>query len=489
MDRIERRCFLKGVALMGATTFAGGCTSKSVCATAGAPMARFSAKPIEKVRFGVIGMGMRGMPAVKRLSGIPGAELVAMCDVRPEAIEEAKKFFADLGERCPKIYLGEEAWKGLCDDQNVDFVYNCTPWNLHVEPSIRAMENGKHVGIEVPAAPTVSDAWELVETAERCRVHCMMLENGCYNQRRISALNLCRSGIIGDVYYGEAYYAHNLRELFFPGLEKERKGWYSENWRIEWFRHHQGNTYPTHGLGPLAQIMDIGRGDQFDYLVSMETPAFGQNAYGAWKYGESEMARRPPIVNGDASTTLIKTKNGKTIYLVHDVTSPRPQRRLGFIQGTKGALDVDPDFKVAFETMPGRKIDENKPLCEQIPESEVWRTQIEGVPVLEKFMHPYVSAARAFCDKIADRTGRENGHDIVDALMDVRIVHCLRKGLPLDQNVYDLASWSCVCELSERSVMNRSQAVDFPDFTRGAWKTEPRFDITANDIAAMDLKC
>ena len=485
---MDRREFLKGSMLAGAAAFAGGCATKGIFGPEGAPMARFRAKPLERVRFGVIGMGQRGMPAVKRLSGIPGAELVAMCDVRPEAIDQAKKFFADRGEKCPRVYLGPEAWKGLCDDPEVDFVYNCTPWDLHVEPSIRAMENGKHVGIEVPAAPTVEDAWALVETAERCRVHCMMLENGCYNLRRISALNLCRTGLIGDVYYGEAYYAHDLRELFFPGLEKERKGWYSEHWRIEWFRHHYGNTYPTHGLGPLAQIMDIGRGDQFDYLVSMETPAFGQKAYGEWKYGKEEYARRGEVINGDANTTLIKTKNGKTIYLVHDVTSPRPQRRLGFLQGTKGALDVDPDFKVAFETAPRRKVDETKPRNEQVPESEVWRTKIDGVPVLEKYMHPYVTAARALCDKIADRTGRENGHDIVDALMDLRIVHCLRKGLPLDQNVYDLAAWSSVCELSERSVMHRSQAIDIPDFTRGAWKTLPRFDISAADIAAMDLK-
>lgn len=478
---MDRREFLKGSMFAGAAALAGGCVTKGLFGPAGAPMARFRAKPLGKVRFGVIGMGQRGMPAVKRLSGIPGAELVAMCDVRPEAIEQAKKFFADRGERCPKAYLGPEAWKGLCDDPNVDFVYNCTPWDLHVEPALRAMENGKHVGIEVPAAPTVEDAWALVETAERCRVHCVMLENGCYNERRISALNLCRSGLIGDVYYGEAYYAHDLRELFFPGLEKERSGWYSEHWRIEWFRHHRGNTYPTHGLGPLAQIMDIGRGDQFDYLVSMETPAFGQQAYGTWKYGRDEMAKRAPVINGDANTTLIKTKNGKTIYLVHDVTSPRPQRRLGFIQGTKGALDVDPDFRVAFETAPRERFPEGHPA------GEVWRTEIGGRSVLDVYRHPYFEKATPLARKVASR-GSLFGHNIVDALMDIRIVHCLRKGLPLDQNVYDLAAWSSVCELSERSVKDRSQAIDFPDFTRGAWKTLPRFDISAADIAAMDLR-
>ena len=484
---MNRREFLKGSALLGAAAMAEGCATSGLFGPSGAPMARYAAKPLEKVRFGVIGMGQRGMPAVKRLSGTPGAELVAMCDVRPEAIEEARKFFADRGEKCPKAYLGPEAWKALCDDPDVDFVYNCTPWDLHVAPAIRAMENGKHVGIEVPAAPTVEDAWALVETAERTRRHCMMLENGCYNHRRISALNLCRTGLIGDVYYGEAYYAHDLRGLFYPGLDQERKGWYSEHWRIEWFRHHHGNTYPTHGLGPLAQIMDIGRGDQFDYLVSMETPAFGQQAYGEWKYGKAEIAKRAPVINGDTNTTLIRTKNGKTIYLVHDVTSPRPQRRLGFIQGTKGALDVDPDFKVAFETVPNRKIDESLPVYDQVPESEVWHSEINGTPVLQKYLHPYVAAAELLALKVSSRNG-VGGHNVVDALMDLRIVHCLRKGLPLDQNVYDLAAWSSVCELSERSVVNRSQAIDFPDFTRGAWKTLPRFDISAADIAAMDLK-
>ena len=468
--RCDRREFLKSALATGALAATSGCVGGRF-GTAGAPMAGFRVAPMERVRFGVIGMGSRGMRALKRLSGIPGAEVVAMCDVRPEAMDEARAFFRERGERVPRACLGPEAWKGLCDDPAVDFVYNCTPWNLHVAPALRAMENGKHAGVEVPAAPTVEDAWALVETAERTRRHCMMLENGCYNERRISALNVCRKGLLGDVFYGEAYYAHDLRSMFFPDEATLKKPWYPENWRIEWFRHHLGNTYPTHGLGPLAQIMDINRGDAFDYLVSMETPPVGQARYARAKYGSAKADRLAPVVNGDCNTTLVKTKNGKTIYLVHDVTSPRPGRRLGFIQGTRGCLDVDPDFKIAFEDKVGDTAEE-------------WRKDLGGKSALDACRHPYFTASKPLAAKVAARIPDE-GHNLVDAMMDIRIVYCLRNGLPLDQDVYDLASWSCVCELSERSVRGRSAAIDFPDFTRGAWRTTPRLPDIAFDSAKM----
>ena len=458
---VDRRGFIKGAALGGAAAAFGGCASGGLFGTTGAPMARFAAPPMERVRIGVIGMGQRGMPAVRTISGIPGAEVTAMCDLRQDAIEAATQFFRERGEKVPKAYTGAEGWKALCDDPDVDFVYNCTPWEMHVPPAVRAMENGKHAGIEVPAASTVDEAWELVETAERTRRHCMMLENGAFNERRMSAVHLCHSGVLGDVFYGEAYYAHDLRGLFFPPEERKRRGWYSEHWRIEWFRHHRGNTYPTHGLGPLAQIMDVNRGDQFDYLVSMETPPVGQEQYAHAKYGEEKASRLAPVVNGDLNTTMIRTKLGKTIYLVHDVTSPRPGRRMGFIQGTRGCLDVDPDFKVAFE----RNVGDG---------AHKWLSEIDGRSVLEVYRHPYwrnwIGRARA----VAARDSNLHSHNDVDAMFQMRIVHCLRNGLPLDQDVYDLAAWSCICELTERSVMSRSKAVDVPDFTRGAWRATPR---------------
>ena len=457
---MNRRDFIKGAALSGAAAF-GGCTTGGAFGTRGAPMSLFAAPPMERVRIGVLGLGQRGMPAIRTLSGIPGAEVTAICDLRQEAIDAATNFFREHGEKVPRAYTGEEGWKGLCDDPNVDFLYNCTPWDMHVPPAVRAMENGRHVGIEVPAASTVEEAWELVETAERTRRHCMMLENGAFNERRMAALHLCHSGVLGDVFYGEAYYAHDLRRLFFPSEEKLRRGWYSEHWRIEWFRHHRGNTYPTHGLGPLAQMLDVNRGDQFDYLVSMETPPVGQDQYARAKYGDEKASRLAPVINGDINTTMIKTKLGKTIYLVHDVTSPRPGRRVGFIQGTRGCLDVDPDFKIAFERSVGDG-------------AHKWLSEVDGRPALEVYRHPYW---RNWIDKarvVAARDSNTNSHNDVDAMFQMRLVYCLRSGLPLPQDVYDLAAWSCICELTERSVLSRSKAVDVPDFTRGAWRTTPR---------------
>ena len=458
---MNRREFLKNLAAGGAAAAAGGCATGGLFDTAGAPMARFAAPPMERVRFGVIGLGQRGMPAVRTLSGIPGAEVTAMCDLRQDAIDQATQFFREHGEREPKAYTGAEGWKALCDDPDVDFVYNCTPWEMHVPPAVRAMQNGKHAGIEVPAASTVDEAWELVETAERTRRHCMMLENGAFNERRMSAVHLCHQGVLGDVFYGEAYYAHDLRSLFFPPEETKRRGWYSEHWRIEWFRHHRGNTYPTHGLGSIAQIMDVNRGDQFDYLVSMETPPVGQDQYARAKYGEGKASRLAPVINGDLNTTMIKTKLGKTIYLVHDVTSPRPGRRVGFIQGTRGCLDVDPDFKIAFERNVGDGAHE-------------WLTEIDGRSVLDVYRHPYWRNWLKHAVPVAARDSNLHSHNDVDAMFQMRLVHCLRNGLPLPQDVYDLAAWSCICELTERSVMARSKAVDVPDFTRGAWRTTPR---------------
>ena len=447
-----RRDFLAEMLATGAVAAASGCVTRRGGAGS---MIGFRAPPMERVRFGVIGIGARGTYAVNRLSGIPGAEVTAVCDVRPEALAAVREFFTKRGERCPKEYLGAEAWKGLCDDPEVDFVYNCTPWNLHVAPAVRAMGNGKHAAIEVPAAPTVEDAWEIVETAERTRRHCMMLENGCYNERRGAALNLCRQGVLGDILYGEAYYTHDLRSMFFPDEKELAKPWYSEHWRIDWFREHRGNTYPTHGLGPLALIMGVNRGDAFDYLVSMETPPVGQDRYARLKYGAEKAGRLRPVVNGDVNATLIRTKLGKTVYLVHDVTSPRPGRRLGLIQGTRGALDVDPDFKLAVEAKEGAGAEE-------------WKTEIDGKKVLDAYRHPFWRELQAEADRVAARCA-SGGHNVQDAIMDLRLVHCLRKGLPLDQSVYDLAAWSAVCELSERSVRGRSASVDFPDFTRGAW--------------------
>ena len=429
---------------------AGGCAGVSAVGGGvdGAPMRNFACAPLRKVRVGLVGTGSRGTGAAGRLPKVPGVEVVAVCDIRPEFAERAAKKVEDVSGRRPEVYSGSaEAYKRLCGRPDVDVVYNATSWNAHVPVAVHAMKSGKHVFIEVPSAMYIDECWELVETAEATRRHCMQLENCCYGEEELLALNLCRLGMLGELLHGEGGYIHDRRWQIFNDSQWER-------WRNHWNEKHSGNQYSTHGLGPIALDMGINRGDRFDYLVSVDGRQRGYEAFAAATLPEGHPLRGERFAMADMNVTTIRTVAGRTIMLQHDVTSPRPYSRLNLIAGTKGVFRAYPRFDVFLE---GR---------DEWPKGAGHHRFDDGksAEIREKYRHPLFKAAGELAKKVG-------GHGGMDFLMDLRWSYCLQKGLPLDTDVYDLASWCAVGELSERSARSRSASLDFPDFTRGAWKT------------------
>lgn len=398
--------------------------------------------PLETVRVGYIGLGMRGMEAVRRMLYVEGIEITAVCDIIPERVKEAQKSVVDAGRKEPSGYdQGENAWEQLCLRDDVDLVYICTPWSLHTPNAVMAMKNGKHAAIEVPAAITLDECWQLVDTAEQTRRHCMMLENCCYDFFELATLNMARNGVFGELMHAECAYIHDLRWLKF-----EKENGYQDMWRLRYSEKHTGNLYPTHGLGPVAQIFGINRGDRMDYLTSMSTAQLGMSLYAREKFGAGSPEAAQHYELGDMNTTLVRTALGKTIMIQHDTTSPRPYSRIHLISGTKGMAMKWPEERIALE-----------------PEAHDWLDEKRFDELMKKYEHPLAK-------KVGELAREVGGHGGMDFIMDWRLIHCLRNGLPLDQSVYDAAAWSSVIELSERSVRNGSNAEQVPDFTRGVWK-------------------
>ena len=459
---MDRREFLKGTAWMGAAAVAVGCTTQGFGFGEGGKMATYADKPFKKLRVGIVGLG-RGQAGVNGFNAIPGCEITAICDLDAIRIRYTLERCAEAKRPAPKVYTGSaEAWKKLCDDPNVDLVYNSTPWELHVPIALYAMNAGKHVATEVPSAFTVDQCWELVETSERLGRHCMQLENCCYGENEMLMLNLCRQGILGELVHAEGAYIHGLRTYNWgdwndkganPASDpKDGYPAYWNYWRLRHNKDHKGNQYPTHGLGPICWYMDINRGDRFDYLVSLESDQHNFTALAKAHYPADSWKAKLPIEMGDMNTMLIKTKRGRSIMIQHDVSSPRPYSRLNTITGTKGAV-LDYPLRMVWEEKPGAG-------------AHTFFDDKKRDEMIEKYKHPLYQAAVAIAKKMG-------GHGGMDFMMVLRLAYCLQNGLPLDQNVYDLASWCSLCELSEKSVRNRSCSMDVPDFTRGAWETTP----------------
>jgi len=397
-------------------------------------------EPIPTVRVGFVGLGMRGADAVRRFMYLEGVEVTALCDIVPDRVTESQKVLAENGRAAASEYTGEEGWKKLCESHNVDLVYVCTHWQLHTPIAVYAMEHGKHAAIEVPAALTIDECWQLVNTVEKTRRHCMMLENCCYDFFEMATLNMAQKGLFGEVVHCEAAYIHDLRWLNF-----DEKSGYWDMWRLKYNTNHTGNPYPTHGLGPVAQILNIHRGDKMDYLVSVSSDQFGMSAYAKEKFGENSQYGKTDFALGDMNTTLIKTHKGKTIMLQHDVTSPRPYSRIHMVSGTEGFAQKYPIQAIALE-----------------PNAHHFLGKDAMDSLLKVYEHP-------FSKEIGELARKVGGHGGMDFIMDYRLIYCLRNGLPLDEDVYDAAEWSCIVELSEKSVRNGGVPVQIPDFTRGAW--------------------
>lgn len=404
----------------------------------------FTSKPLEVVRVGFVGVGGMGSVHVQNFLNIDGVEIRAICDIVEEKVARAQKWVEEAGFPKPKGYSrGPWDFKRMCQEEDLDLVFTATPWEWHVPVCLEAMKNGKHAATEVPAAVTLEECWQLVETAERYKKHCVMMENCCYDRVELMSLNMVRRGLLGEVLHAEAGYLHDLRDVKFSS---EGEGL----WRRQHSWTRNGNLYPTHGLGPVAQCMNINRGDVFDYLVSMSSPSRGLQLYAREKFGPDSPQARERFALGDVNTSLIKTRLGKTIILIHDTNLPRPYTRIHMIQGTKGILQKWPDRIYVEGRSPAHR----------------WE-DIEAYA--GEFEHPLW--------KKLSQKGEGRGHGGMDFIEDYRLVQCLRTGAPMDMNVYDAAAWSAVSALSEKSVARKSEPLKFPDFTRGAWKNTPPLGI------------
>ena len=471
-----RRDFLKGTAWMGAMAFAAGCLSKEgTCAAPGGAMCGFVAPALKKVRVGVVGLGHRGSGAVHRLAMIPGVTVAALCDFRQEKIDAQVKWLKDNKKPEARQFTGPEGWKRMCEWDGIDVVYNVTNWANHAPIALYAMKAGKHVFIEVPAAMTLDECWELVETSEATKRHCMQLENCCYGEEEMLGYNLVRKGLLGEIVHGECAYIHDLRASCY---RPEAEGGYWKLWRLEWNTAHKGNQYTTHGLGPIAQYMDINRGDRFDYLVSLESKQANCEAYAKAAFGANSPQAARRVQMGDMNTTLIKTALGRSIMLQHDVSSPRPYTRHNLVTGTKGIFYGMP-WRTYGKTPSMMRLgfeDPAKPgsgVHQFLDEQETKRYR-------EEYRHPLWKKAGDIAKKVG-------GHGGMDFLMDLRWAYCLQNGMPLDMNVYDLAAWCSVAELSERSVRSGSMPQKVPDFTRGAWKTAKPLGLVDVDLEKLGL--
>jgi len=410
-------------------------------------MTGYAAPAIDTVRIAYLGIGNRGFGALKRMVNIANTEIRAIADIVPAKIDRAKEF---LGTHSitPETYTGSaDAWKEAVDRDDIDLVYICSPWSLHAPMALYAMEKGKHVVTEIPAALSLEQCWQLVETSERTKKHCMMLENCCYGFFELLTLNMARQKYFGEIIHVEGAYIHDLFDSLF-----NKAGRY-DLWRLR-ENQRNANLYPMHGLGPVSQILDINRGDQYDYLVSMSSNDF------MIKDRADKLAKEDPdfadfggkTYRGNMNTTTIRTKKGKTIMLQHDVTSPRPYSRIHLVSGTEGCALQYP--------LPGR-----------VAKGHEWLTEEEFKELEKQFEPPIVK-------RIGELAKKVGGHGGMDFLMDWRLIDCLRNGLPLDMDVYDAAAWSSIIPLSEWSVANRSGAIDVPDFTGGSWQTNAPVDIS-----------
>jgi len=450
-DDLSRRDLLKGAALTGAG-FALGLPGVAHAAAAPAHLgpialpeptaaaASMVGVPFEKhavVRIAIVGTGLRGRSVLHELLGVDNVRITALCDTAPETLDRAVKQMRDAGHDYePARFTGSEtAYEQLVQRDDIDIVYTATPWQFHVPICLAALRAGKHAATEVPAAYTIDDCWKLVDASERARKHCIMMENCSYGYNELLVLNMVRAGVFGDLKHGGAAYNHDLREILFENRDEGL-------WRRAHHTLRNANLYPTHGLGPIAAMMDINRGDRFDYLVAMSTPEMGLTRWRADHEPKDSPKWKEQYVTGDLSVSLVRTAQGRTIRLEHDVSSPRPYSRINSVQGSKGI----------FEDYPARVYVEGEGAAHR------WTT-LDGY----KAKHEH-ALWRALGEK-----ARAGGHGGMDYVMAYRLVQVMREGLAPDMDVYDAAAWSAPGPLSELSVAKGSMPVRFPDFTRGRW--------------------
>ena len=469
----DRRNFLKLAGLAGAGMMVNTAESKNPNRFERTQVQKFNmhgyaAPKLGTVRIGLIGIGLRGSGTVQRMANIQGVEIKALCDVIPEKVAASIQSIKSLGHK-PDAYSGtEDAWKKVCDRNDIDLIYIATPWDLHAPIAIYAMKHDKHVYTELPVATTIDECWEVVETSEETRKHCFMGCGSCHDGMSATVLNLTRQGFFGDLIHGEGHYIHDRVSENDQRWVRDKHNEYGYRaWRLKENIDRNGNLYPQHGLGPLAQMMDLNYGDQMDYMVSISGNDFTMSP--KMKELASKDDYFEPYVGinfrGNMNTSIIRTHKGRTIMLQHDISSPRPGERFKMISGTRGIYKAGPSRIATGE--------------EWLPEEEFKALTAKHTPAISKL----------FKQKL-EQSGGQRGNRSYERVTasDWRLIDCLRNGLPLEMDVYDGALWSCITPLSEWSVARQGTSVKVPDFTRGAWKTNKRgMDISLEKGGNTDL--
>lgn len=459
MSFFDRRRFLKTTAISSAFLATNKLNAEiTTSQSKGKYMGDFIAPRLDKIKIALIGVGYRGQGHIKRFGSIENTEIVAISDLHEVNISKGLSIINSLktseNHKNVKTYWGDEdKWKLMLKETNADIVVISTNWNTHGIMAVESMKNDLHAFVEVPMATSIKELWDIVDTSEKYQKHCMMMENVNYGREELMFLNICRKGLIGELLHGEAAYIHDLRWQMF----EEEMG--TGSWRTKQYEKRKGNLYPTHGLGPVSQYMNLLRGeDTFKTLVSFSSPALGRKKFTEKNFDKNHKWRKLNFQNGDINTSIIKTYLGRTIMVQWDETSPRPYTRLNLIQGTKGALAGGPTRAAFDQGFEGFTKDSHK-----------W-VEGEGIQRLyEKYDHPMY--------KRLNKITEGSGHGGMDGMMVYRIIECLRNGKPLDQNVYEGCAWSSLIELTSNSVNQGGTPQEFPDFTRGKWVSTKPFNI------------
>lgn len=403
--------------------------------------------PIPVVRIGFIGLGDRGGEAIRRFVYQKGIEIKGLCDLHKGRVDNCQAILKSAHFPKATSYFGSvDAWKKMCERKDIDLIYIVTDWVDHVSMIEYAMEHGKHVACEVPAVLTLEEIWQVVNTAERTRLHCMMLENCVYDFFESTTLNMAQHGVFGDITMVKGSYNHCLIDYWKQ---------YNDDWRMKYNIANRGDVYPTHGFGPACQLLNIHRGDRLKYLVSMDSDPLSLPAY-LRANGRNEEAAH--FQNGEETMSLIRTEKGKLIQIEHNVASPRPYSRMYQLSGTKGFADKYPVEGYALDSkslpekvLAGAKFSAHEYMPEEIKNR-----------LMEEYKDPIVKEMEVKAKQVG-------GHGGMDFIEDSRLIYCLHNGLPLDMDVYDLAEWCSLSPLSKISIEQGSAPVEVPDFTRGSW--------------------
>ena len=424
-----------------------------------APHLSFAASSAkDRLRVGLIGVGLRGTNHLQNLLLRDDAEVRAICDIDPARITLNLDLIAKAAKRKPEVFGKDEYdYRRMLDMQDLDAVIIATPWLWHTRMAVDAMRAGKYTGLEVSAANTLEECWDLVNVHEQTGTHLMILENVNYRRDILAVLHMVRQGVFGELMHFRCGYQHDLRFVklndgrtpYGKGAEFGEKGISEARWRTQHSLKRNADVYPTHGLGPVAAMCDINRGNRFLSLTSHATKSRGLHNYIVAVGGEDHPNARLEFKMGDVITSTVETANGETIIVTHDTSLPRPYS-LGFrVQGTKGLWEVD-----------GSRI-----YIEGESEPHKWD---DAKPWLEKYDHPLWKKYGEFASG--------SGHGGMDFFVLHAFVESAKLGVAPPMDAYDAAAWSAITPLSEQSIANNGEPQDFPDFTRGLWVRRTPYD-------------